>query len=234
MVEVAVASIGLRALLGYGGDLTDEALPLLDTRGHACGELRVSVLASEAATHLFGPRSWGKERLELELHSVALEASAAATPAVQALDRLWLEVDLMGVLPEETGLLTAQVPRRAYDGSGTEMRLGGLTGSWEVPLEEGSAALTALRAALRSVEEQDSDVYFVLKAGLGPEHPDELDDTAEGPGLQVGAVVGALRAAAAADDSEEELGTALVNLEDLLKHARAHHGALSSPQVLRM
>ena len=48
------------------------------------------------------------------------------------------------------------------------------------------------------------------------------------------AAVGALRAAAAADDSEEELGTALVNLEDLLKHARAHHGALSSPQVLRM
>jgi hypothetical protein len=55
-------------------------------------------------------------------------------------------------------------------------------------------------------------MYFVLKAGLNAEHPDELDDTAEGPGLHVGAAlgaaVGALRAAAVADDSEEELGTA--------------------------
>ena len=48
-------------------------------------------------------------------------------------------------------------------GGGGGARLG-LSADWEVPLVEGGAALEALNEALRSEEEQDSDVYFVLKA----------------------------------------------------------------------
>ena len=60
-----------------------------------------------------------------------------------------------------------------------------------LPLSPGTPLWEPMCEALNSVEEQDSDVYFVLKAGLNAEHPDELDDTAEGPGLHVGAAVGA-------------------------------------------
>ena len=49
--------------------------------------------------------------------------------------------------------------------------------------------------ALRSEEEQDSDVYFVIKAAEPAEHPDD-----EG-------------FAGADDDDGSELGTAHVNLE---------------------
>jgi len=62
-----------------------------------------------------------------------------------------------------------------------------------VPLEEGGAFLAPLREALRSEEEQDSDVYFVLR-GSG-----------EGGAAAGGGV---------------ELGTAHVNLEQLQKRGR--------------
>ena len=53
--------------------------------------------------------------------------------------------------------------------------------------------------ALRSEDEQDSDVYFVLKADNLPDHPDD------------GGLAGA------DDDDGSELGTAHVNLEELLR-----------------
>ena len=62
-----------------------------------------------------------------------------------------------------------------------------------MPLEEGGAFLAPLREALRSEEEQDSDVYFVLR-GSG-----------EGGAAAGGGV---------------ELGTAHVNLEQLQKRGR--------------
>ena len=165
--------------------------------------------------------------IALSVHTLQVEP-LLLRQVQQARQHVWVSIDPLGLADE----LNLRLRSRRLRLASTDPVFLGVQEL--LPIEPGEPLWEPVCEALRSVEEQDSDVYFVLKAGLGPEHPDELDDTAEGPGLQVGAVVGALRAAAAADDSEEELGTALVNLEDLLKHARAHHGALSSPQVLRM
>ena len=165
--------------------------------------------------------------IALSVHTLQVEP-LMLRQVQQARQHVWVSIDPLGLADE----LNLRLRSRRLRLASTDPVFLGVQEL--LPIEPGEPLWEPVCEALRSVEEQDSDVYFVLKAGLGPEHPDELDDTAEGPGLQVGAVVGALRAAAAADDSEEELGTALVNLEDLLKHARAHHGALSSPQVLRM
>ena len=165
--------------------------------------------------------------IALSVHTLQVEP-LLLRQVQQARQHVWVSIDPLGLADE----LNLRLRSRRFRLASTDPVFLGVQEL--LPIEPGEPLWEPVCEALRSVEEQDSDVYFVLKAGLGPEHPDELDDTAEGPGLQVGAAVGALRAAAAADDSEEELGTALVNLEDLLKHARAHHGALSSPQVLRM
>ena len=165
--------------------------------------------------------------IALSVHTLQVEP-LLLRQVQQARQHVWVSIDPLGLADE----LNLRLRSRRLRLASTDPVFLGVQEL--LPIEPGEPLWEPVCEALRSVEEQDSDVYFVLKAGLGPEHPDELDDTAEGPGLQVGAAVGALRAAAAADDSEEELGTALVNLEDLLKHACAHHGALSSPQVLRM
>ena len=120
----------------------------------------------------------------------------------QARQHVWVSIDPLGLADE----LNLRLRSRRLRLASTDPVFLGVQEL--LPIEPGEPLWEPVCEALRSVEEQDSDVYFVLKAGLGPEHPDELDDTAEGPGLQVGAAVGALRAAAAADDSEEELGTA--------------------------
>ena len=160
------------------------------TRGGPAGELSVSLLASEVSTRLFGVRGWANEAIELNVHEVSLGDPRAAA---RLLDRagardasgqmsLWIEVDLMGLLPSVTGLTSREVTRRLRDldaqssvddgtsGGGSGAKLG-LSAEWKAELEQGSAELDALNVALRSEEEQDSDVYFVLKAREAPPRP---------------------------------------------------------------
>ena len=87
--------------------------------------------------------------------------------------------------------------QRAAAASGGAMRLG-VTADLAVPLDEGSAALTALREALRS-EERDSDVYFVLKARV---------DRRGGASAAAGAAAGGKRGkrGGAADDGGDAAG----------------------------
>ena len=94
-----------------------------------------------------------------------------------------------------------------------------------LPLLPGKPLWEPVCEALCSVEEQDSDVYFVLKAGLNSEHPDEvLHVTAPGLITPVNTVM------AAAIDDEQELGMAHVNLKDLLK--REHEPTCEAIDVL--
>eukprot|EP00900_Chrysochromulina_parva_P014364 jgi/Chrpa1/22929/Chrysochromulina_OHIO_Genome00000430-RA len=94
-----------------------------------------------------------------------------------------------------------------------------------LPLSPGTPLWEPMCEALNSVEEQDSDVYFVLKAGLNAEHPDEvIHVTAPGLSTPVDAVM------AAAIDDEQELGLAHVNLKDLLK--REHEPTNQAIDVL--
>ena len=94
-----------------------------------------------------------------------------------------------------------------------------------LPLLPGKPLWEPVCEALCSVAEQDSDVYFVLKAGLNSEHPDEvLHVTAPGLITPVNTVM------AAAIDDEQELGMAHVNLKDLLK--REHEPTCEAIDVL--
>ena len=219
-VEIGVATVTLRKLLGAGGDLHHEPLALLDARGGPAGELSVSLLASEVSTRLFGVRGWANEAIELNVHEVSLGDPRAAA---RLLDRagardasgqmsLWIEVDLMGLLPSVTGLTSREVTRRLRDldaqssvddgtsGGGSGAKLG-LSAEWKAELEQGSAELDALNVALRSEEEQDSDVYFVLKARGGAAKA--ATTTTDGK--------------KAAEEGVIELGTAHVNLEEILR-----------------
>ena len=237
-VEMGHAAVRLRTLLSCGGDMLRERLPLLDARGGGAGELSLSVLASEATTRLFGVRSWAGEAIRLVVHGVSLddpqasarmllppgEAKAAATstaPVDLPPALLWLEADLMGLVPASTGLKSKEISRRLHEIGGADASgAAGATAAgrgarlelfadWEVSLTEGSEPLNALREALRSEEEQDSDVYFVVKAKF-----DRGKNGKRGGGKEARKDGG--------KDAEEvehivELGTAHFNLEESLR-----------------
>ena len=93
------------SLLGAGGDLLREPTPLVDAAGDGVGEMRLSVLASQAATHLFGARGWAGEAIGLSVHACALDDPGMAVRNGRQM-ALAIEVDLMGVPPSETGLST--------------------------------------------------------------------------------------------------------------------------------
>ena len=143
--------------------------------------------------------------IALSVHTLQVEP-LLLRQVQQARQHVWVSIDPLGLADE----LNLRLRSRRFRLASTDPVFLGVQEL--LPIEPGEPLWEPVCEALRSVEEQDSDMYFVLKAGLNAEHPDELDDTAEGPGLHVGAAlgaaVGALRAAAAADDSEEELGTA--------------------------
>jgi hypothetical protein len=157
-VRRGCASVGLRDILRAGGDLLHGALPLLDANGGSVGEVRLTVLAREVCRVLFGPRSWQAEAACFVLHTVDLLASLGQPhPAVR------VDVDFLA-----SASWSSQPKPVPADGSG-KVRM---DESWDVLLNPDGPALAAVRAALASVEEQDSDVYFVLfgtGAGKGTE-----------------------------------------------------------------
>ena len=140
--ELGAATVRLRTLLGVGGDMMREALPLIDARGGSAGELRVSVLASEASARLFGVRSWAAEAIGLQVHAVTLDDArgVARTLYGRGFDAaasdggggggagdlapaaLWVEVDLMGLLPSATGLSQGGEPAAARAAAGERRR----------------------------------------------------------------------------------------------------------------
>jgi hypothetical protein len=193
-LHLGTAALGLREILRAGGDLVHGALPLLDTRGSAVGEVRVSILAREVSSALFGHRSWRAEAVGIALHGLELEGAGDQAEAAvregpyRALEgthsSVRIEIDFLASVKDNWSSQPKPVPA---DGSG-KVRL---EESWNVPLGQGEPALAAVRAALASVEEQDSDVYFILfGAGAG---------------------------AGARKGQEKELGTAHVNLEAMVK-----------------
>ena len=200
-VEIGTASLSLRALLKRGGDCMNTPLAMLDAHGGVAGQLTLSVLASEAVTTLFGTRSWADEAISLQVHSVSLDSGSSivrllsdaegSKPGDAHQASLWIEVDFVGPAPN---VLSEPATRRISSlDANTEQRLA-LSATWDIHLYEGSAALRALRSALESQEEEDSDVYFVLKGRL---------DTAHGDRSSRGRDV--------------ELGTAHINLEEIMR-----------------
>ena len=91
-----------------------------------------------------------------------------------------------------------------------------------LPIEPAEPLWEPMCDALRSPEEQDSDVYFVLKGGPAAEHPEEVVEAGGGGESAV--------TAAEAAEAEEELGTAHINLEDLLR--REHEPSHEKLEVL--
>jgi len=100
----------------------------------------------------------------------------------ESVESVWVEVELLELDPGAARLKTGAVQCR---GGQCDVNF-----SHSLPLTDGSAAAESLGKALRSEDEQDSDVYFVLK-GRG-----------------------------AAGSVEKELGQAYVNLEQMLREGR--------------
>ena len=104
---------------------------------------------------------------------------------------MWVDVDPLGK-EFELGLnLRSKRVRAVHSRVGVSLH-------GRVPVEPSEAIWEPIVEALRSEDEQDSDVYFVVRAAAAPDHPEH-------------ALAGG--APAADDDSGEasELGTALVS-----------------------
>ena len=187
---LGVASLSLRQLLCDGGDLMRVEVPVIDSSGGVVGELEVSVLAQQVAYALFGPRSWRREAIGVSLHEVRLEQAITKLPA-DALGSVWVEVELLGKKPEKTGLRTPPVQRASDRGVLV------LNANLDISLDEDGPFHAPLKEALRSVEVEDSDVYFVLRGSR------DGADERRGGGRKV--------------EKGIELGSAHINLEQLKK-----------------
>ncbi|KAL1521382.1 hypothetical protein AB1Y20_021048 [Prymnesium parvum] len=150
------ATLQLRQLLAEGGDIYRSVLPVLDAHGSICGELCLSMLAQEPTLALFGQRSWEREAIGITVHSVQLAAKQHALPE-RVLSSIWVEVDFMGIDAKITGMKSERTRRRLDAHAPTP-----LDAQWQVALDNDGPELRALRDALESEEEQDSDIYFVL------------------------------------------------------------------------
>ena len=187
---LGVASISLRQLLCDGGDLMRVEVPVIDSSGVVVGELEVSVLAQQVAYTLFGPRSWRREAIGVSLHEVRLEQAITKLPA-DALGSLWVELELLGKTAEKTGLRSMPVQRASDRGVLV------LNTTLDISLDEDGPFYAPLKEALRSVEEEDSDIYFVLRGSR------DGADERRGGGRKV--------------EKGIELGSAHINLEQLKK-----------------
>ena len=90
--------------------------------------------------------------LSITVHSIALESSLVSTARAEKME-VYIDVDLLGLGDE--GLLTPRV--RPDEG---ELPL---DFHEAIAVEPGEPVWAPLREALRSADEQDSDVYFVLR-----------------------------------------------------------------------
>lgn len=137
--------------------------------------------------------------LVFTVHEVHLEEATLRRVQRERKPHLWVSVDPLG-LADELGLgeLCSRRVRAVHPTVGVSLQA-------RVPVEPTEMIWAPIIEALRSEEEQDSDVYFVLKAGEAPDHSD--------PGDGSGATAGG--------GSDErgclELGAAHVNLEELLR-----------------
>ena len=101
--------------------------------------------------------------LEITVHSIALESSLVSTARAEKME-VYIDVDLLGLGDE--GLLTPRV--RPDEG---ELPL---DFHEAIAVEPGEPVWAPLREALRSADEQDSDVYFVLHGASPTAAPREL------------------------------------------------------------
>ena len=190
VLTLGTAELSLRQLLREG-DLSAAVLPVVDPHGGAAGEVVLSVMATEVAATLFGGRSWGPEAISVGVHSVTLEGDLQASP-LTSISTVWVEVDLLSDRNPEAAPMKSEVIKREAFETTPSLRLEGagampLSSRWDVSLAEGTPLLAAVRDALASEDEQDSDVYFVLHG------------------------------ADALGGAPRELGSAHINLERLLK-----------------
>lgn len=108
--------------------------------------------------------------LLVSVHEIVLEGELLIHVQRERL-HVWAEVDLLGL---GTSLLLRSARQRAVQGRVS------LALSERVPVEPGEPIWAPLREALASIDEQDSDVYFVVRIADGSMH-----DPAE-PGVEVG------------------------------------------------
>ena len=101
--------------------------------------------------------------LEITVHSIALESSLVSTARAEKME-VYIDVDLLGLGDE--GLLTPRV--RPDEG---ELPI---DFHEAIAVEPGEPVWAPLREALRSADEQDSDVYFVLHGASPTAAPREL------------------------------------------------------------
>ena len=101
--------------------------------------------------------------LAITVHSIALESSLVSTARAEKME-VYIDVDLLGLGDE--GLLTPRV--RPDEG---ELPL---DFHEAIAVEPGEPVWAPLREALRSADEQDSDVYFVLHGASPTAAPREL------------------------------------------------------------
>ena len=104
--------------------------------------------------------------LRIEVHECELDGPLLARAQRERL-HCWAEVDLLGL--GELSLRSARVAVPAQQGRvGVALRE-------SVPVEPDEAIWAPLREALASEDEQDSDVYFVVRLASGIEHePEEV------------------------------------------------------------
>lgn len=148
--------------------------------------------------------------LSFTVHDLQLDAATLRRLQRERKPHVWVEVDPLG-LSDELGLQLRSRRVRAVT------QTVGVSLEERVPLEPSEPLWAPIIEALRSEEEQDSDVYFVVRAGEAAEHIDE--------GGEAGS-----DGAASSDDIGIDIGTGHINLEELLR--RDHEPAREAVAVV--
>ena len=155
--ELAEGAVLLTDLIRDDADKLRVALPLksTDAKGGAAPTLMVSVLGVEALRRMGTTPAAAAppDALRIDVRDLALAGPAKSDTKIA---ELFVEIDALG-LGGKTMLVTPSVKKKA----GAPVRF---DYSHTLALPDGSAELAKLRAALVTKDEQDSDIYFTVKA----------------------------------------------------------------------
>ena len=151
--------LNLQSLLRDGRDAASVSVPLQGKQGSA-GQVVVSLLALDAlraasgevaAAPVAAVSTAGPSSLRVDVGALTL--TAAVKRDIDVAD-VWVEVDLLGLV-DASALRTKRINKTSanLDFSFTQT----------VSVAPGGKQQAALRSALSSAQEQDADVYFVVK-----------------------------------------------------------------------
>ncbi|KAL3930451.1 MAG: hypothetical protein SGPRY_001527, partial [Prymnesium sp.] len=148
--EVAQGYVSLKNIEKMHQDHKLQPIDMVNPRGIVTGRLNVAVAALGAIKKARSQQT-KQHDLHVAIHEMSLTDNLKRDPEVR---EVWVEVDLLG-LAEASQLRTKKLHKSA-----TSLDFGFST---SVTVGAGSKGEEVLRTALASKQEQDADVYFVVK-----------------------------------------------------------------------